>query len=60
MKVVAAAAATEHKVAVVAHTGAVVVDKGNSAMEVGLHIGWVVVIALQALFHSSGKIVDQR
>src|SRR6266487_166684 len=49
------AAAVVHKVAsvgTVAHREVFVVDTDNFGMEVALHIGWVVVTALLALFHS--------
>jgi hypothetical protein len=46
--------------AVVAHREVFAADMGNFVMEVVLHTGWVVVPALQALFHSSCKIVGQR
>ena len=46
-------------VAVVAHREASVADTGNFVMEAALHTDWVVT-ALQALFHSWCKNVDQR
>jgi uncharacterized protein YjeT (DUF2065 family) len=58
-RMVPAAGHKAASVAVVAHREVSVVDRGNFVMEVALHTGWVVT-ALQALLHSSCKIVDQR
>ena len=56
----ATVAVVAHKVVPVAvHREAFAEGTGNFGMEFALHTGWVVVAALQALSHSSCKIVDR-